>query len=400
MCGIVGAVGDIDGKIDKVFKDLLQMDVLRGPHSTGVVAVANNDDVSYVKSVGVPQDLFDRKSFDTLMRPMKKVLIGHNRWATMGKVNSTNAHPFQHGLITGVHNGTLKNQSLLPDYKDFEVDSDNIYHAISEVGIFDTVERLHGAYALVYFDEADKTINFVRNDERPLYVCNVKERNVLLFASEAWMLFGACMRNGLDAINIREIPVDLLHYIPVDEKGKAMDLTLHTEAVDPYVPPVKVKTIWERLQPLIGKTHLFFIDEIVGNVATLSYANDMELKATLYVDPADKMYLANAMNRRLKVEATANASQWSAPLSKSVLLLGGDSYYVIEEDTERANGFEGEKLTKFEFEQIGHDGCAWCSDVQTWEDRDDVVFISAKEVVCKGCQNTDEVKEFLGELVA
>src|SRR3546814_12623264 len=42
-----------------------------------------------------------------------KAFIGHNRAATLGKVNGLNAHPFRYDNIMGAHNGTLDTQSWL-----------------------------------------------------------------------------------------------------------------------------------------------------------------------------------------------------------------------------------------------------------------------------------------------
>ncbi len=39
MCGIVGAVGAIAFKETKMLKTLLQLDTIRGPHSTGMFGV-------------------------------------------------------------------------------------------------------------------------------------------------------------------------------------------------------------------------------------------------------------------------------------------------------------------------------------------------------------------------
>ncbi|MSE24831.1 hypothetical protein GKC32_10305, partial [Lactobacillus curvatus] len=81
---------------------------------------------------------------DEMMRASLCVLMGHNRWATKGKINERNAHPFEHDHIIGAHNGTLRNQHLLPNHLDFEVDSDNIFHAMSTIGVDATIAKTSG----------------------------------------------------------------------------------------------------------------------------------------------------------------------------------------------------------------------------------------------------------------
>src|SRR3546814_3133548 len=98
--------------------------------------------------------------------------VGHNRFATKGKVNDLNAHPFHYGNIVGAHNGTLEKSSWdALDKKlgeDTDVDSQAIIKSIATFGIEETVPLLQGAWALVWFDMEAQTLNFLRKDERPL----------------------------------------------------------------------------------------------------------------------------------------------------------------------------------------------------------------------------------------
>src|SRR3546814_8848521 len=65
--------------------------------------------------------------------------VGHNRFATKGKVNDLNAHPFHYGNIVGAHNGTLEKSSWdALDKKlgeDTDVDSQAIITSIATFGI-------------------------------------------------------------------------------------------------------------------------------------------------------------------------------------------------------------------------------------------------------------------------
>lgn len=170
---------------------MLFADTFRGEHSTGVMSYFSpykEDSFVKVAKKAVPGDQFIRAGmFDTVKEHRKstknavsgletvssiypKFMVGHNRYATAGAVNDKNAHPFSYEHITLVHNGSLVDQSLLPDHKLFEVDSENVCYSIAKLGIEETIKKLHGAFVLVWHDSKLNTLNFIRNSERPFYM--------------------------------------------------------------------------------------------------------------------------------------------------------------------------------------------------------------------------------------
>jgi predicted glutamine amidotransferase len=209
MCGIVGVAGKIGANEDKVFKNLLYMDELRGPHSTGVAAVAavSGTATHYKRAIGA-SDFLASKRGSAIIQQSNRVLIGHNRYKTAGSISHANAHPFEHGDVLGVHNGTLSKQSLLPDHTHFEVDSDNIFHALNEAeDVSEVSSKLEGAYALVWWDKRDKSLNFLRNPERTLYIAKKKNSETIFWASEKFMLMAAMDRNNIVWEEIQPLPV-------------------------------------------------------------------------------------------------------------------------------------------------------------------------------------------------
>lgn len=210
MCGHVGIAGFITAKEEKAFRDLLVFDSIRGEHSTGVASVQASD-TEVVKVLGDPFELFNSAKYTRMMTRIHRVLIGHNRFATQGAINKRNAHPFEVGDLIGAHNGTLTNKhSLFEAYK-YAVDSEAIYAHIHAKGLRDAVNVMQGAWALVWWNSIDETINFLRNKERPLFLARSKSmvQDTLFWASEKWMLEVALSRNGIEFEDIVILEEDM-----------------------------------------------------------------------------------------------------------------------------------------------------------------------------------------------
>lgn len=199
MCGLVGAAGgDFDYKLKDGIKDMLVLGSIRGPDSTGLASIdITRNEVNIIKAVGNPYDLFDQKKFDSVCTMYNKnVFIGHNRKATRGDITKSNAHPFWHGEIVGVHNGTLHTHRVPTAEEDFGTDSEGLISSISKVGIQKTIESVAGAWALVWWDNTEQTLNFLRNNERTLWYAFSEDMNKIFWASEWWMINNSMNRDG------------------------------------------------------------------------------------------------------------------------------------------------------------------------------------------------------------
>lgn len=236
MCGLVGMAGNIMSNEKKMFKDMLIFDQVRGMDSTGIALIKgtankNGKRFDVDKEVGPPSNLWDW-GYSSLFTPRGIVegwpyaIIGHNRAATTGKVNRENAHPFIIGDIVGVHNGSLRAYKELAGSDEYEVDSQAIFNDIDINGIEHTWKSFVGAAALVYWNDKDETLNFIRNDERPLVFAENEKKDVLYWASEAWMIQVAAMRSGVKLtrnekgdIVYRSLPTDILHTYKIKATG-------------------------------------------------------------------------------------------------------------------------------------------------------------------------------------
>jgi len=190
--------GDLDKDDRAMFRQMLIVDAIRGHHSTGVASATSKRETKVFKKALSPLDFMQMRQYDDVVNWDSQVLMGHNRYATVGKINHATAHPFEHGGLIGAHNGTLKGWQALPDSRDFTVDSECLIHNISKNGWKDTIPKVVGAYALTTYCEETHVLSMLRNKERPLYFALKKGAEAVYWASEAWMIRNMAARCGIE----------------------------------------------------------------------------------------------------------------------------------------------------------------------------------------------------------
>lgn len=240
MCGIVGVMtSDMTAyqrPHNNFFTQALFADTLRGFDSTGIALLDAKSfaPTVYKRALSAPDFLQLTKAKDLIgNNTVYNFMLGHNRAATRGRVEDNTAHPFQIGAITMVHNGTITNHRQLKDGNKFTVDSEAIANSIAAVGPEETIEKIDGAFALVWHDADDDTINIIRNKERPLWLGISEDEDSVYFCSEGSMLQWLAIRNGIKLKHIFQPTEGYLHKYSIAghkdwaTKPEVVELKLH-----------------------------------------------------------------------------------------------------------------------------------------------------------------------------
>ena len=203
MCGIIGVFSTANWGLHddefKTFYNLLVADSARGEDGTGVYWKDALDDKRWFfkqadpthKAIG-KQALYD-------MISDAKFVVGHNRAATLGSIDTEHTHPFNHGSVLGVHNGTVHGWDKLGLTDDALMDSDAIIKALGEAdpdpeAVDEVLKKIStGAYALVWHDDRVDELRIVRNSQRPMFI--VSTDRAVWFGSELRMVEWALYRN-------------------------------------------------------------------------------------------------------------------------------------------------------------------------------------------------------------
>lgn len=188
---------------------MLFVDQVRGSDATGSAIMTAKGATDWIKLAGSPGHYFSHPDVEKYFQRANSSFawIGHNRARTIGKNSNDNAHPFEHKNIIGVHNGTIRNKfEITKDGYKFDVDSDAFFNGVMINGLKETVKKTEGAFSIVYFDSEDQTINFARNDQRPMQFlkciekssnATIPDKEFIFFGSELGLLWWVCSRNGL-----------------------------------------------------------------------------------------------------------------------------------------------------------------------------------------------------------
>lgn len=294
MCGLISILAKTASGFytaDKdIFNQLLYADVLRGSDATGVFGVKRNGNLDMLKQAA-PAGWFlaskqYNQDFQSKIVSDYQFMVGHNRKATHGERKDVDAHPFYTEPICLVHNGMISNHKEL--CKESTVDSNAVCNAFAEGNFKEVLKGIEGAYAFIWYNIKDKTLYFIRNDKRPLYI--IETNNTYILASEKEMVVWICSRNNQAIKGIRSVePGTLYSFDLADRELKEEKLDLKpVSTVFPinqqnitYLPRRNVSHRKQSVYPSVDKRTLlltdnYFLDE------------DADIEST--INPGDQVF--------------------------------------------------------------------------------------------------------------
>jgi hypothetical protein len=246
MAGIM-STNMIDNEVE-IGRRLGILNHFRGEDAVGmfdyVPSLKDAEQIRYWKYDAHPLD-FIKKPFDrikaTRWKTNPKLFAIHCRAATQGKLSEKNAHPFAFKNIVGMHNGTITKE--FANRKKFETDSEALFYNIDKMGLRDALKELQGkdaAFALVWLNWYDGTLNFIRNYKRPLHVTSFMGGSTIAWSSEETHLklaIESVMKNSYP--QIKQFRVGVHYKIDID----ATTLQFQEEEIEEakevvvYTPP-------------------------------------------------------------------------------------------------------------------------------------------------------------------
>ena len=413
MCGLIGVVGDYGKEGRRVFQELLYVNTLRGFDSTGIFNATFLKERKFVKKAIPAPDFLGLKAVDSLISANSRVMVGHNRAATRGKINSCNAHPFEFENIMGVHNGTLTERWLLDDYRDFDVDSENLFYHLQRNGLQSTIDKCDGAYALVWHDLDDNTINLYRNDQRPLWHAYTEDRKAMYWASEGDMLVWILERNRVKYKEVIELPEETLLSIDIPKVGDVLQMEVTKVEPTPkpapvsYLPYKRVGDDSSKKDSTSSKTSSWegevddlsnsykegdTVDFVLDYMDTNSHEQEYVVGSTADVHRDEvRIYLQQnpaldrcVGNNKLYTGVISKVGFWDLTVSPHSV------YEVIT-----YKGYDNKVYPALEFKAMLNKGCSWCSNPYGLEAADSVLWISKDEYLCEHCREQDDVKQYI-----
>lgn len=234
MCGIVGGMSTTlnQGELSKI-KGLMIMSCFRGMYGSGSMVVSANKkhlNIATHKTELCAAELMCDEDFIKQISHSPKIVVTHARAPTKGDNSLANVHPHRSKHITGVHNGTM-HRIMDKTVGNDESDSAAVFAALAEHGVEQFVKESRGAYSLVWLDAKAGTLNFLRNDMRPMVFASIGWNgncSTMYFASELGQLKYVLSRDGVKLDDVKfESPKPWQHVVfPMDVRHNIQPLEL------------------------------------------------------------------------------------------------------------------------------------------------------------------------------
>lgn len=396
MCGIISFqtnLKTIPVGVEDIFAHMLWVDSIRGYDSTGMFFQETDGTVDHYKKPIPGWDFVQTREAKRVLSNLndRKFVVGHNRAATRGAVSAQNAHPFEFGPVTGVHNGTLTDFTRLSNFETgLQVDSQHLYKGIEMEGSAAIIPELNGAFALFWADTEDHSLHFVRNDRRPYCFAKLKDKDIMLGASEQTMLEWLIERSPLDVIDWVWEPEPMVEYIWDASSGGNMieqaDEVKHKE----YVPPRTTNAGTRSAAGYHGSTTAarsqnitFFLDSIVAN----KHVSNGVVRYTGYGENANGIeVVAYGLDKdQLKLDTWYTADCY--------FITNGTNkpYYTVINNTAKLHPAESEESQEV-INICSHCGSDFSDDEVVWVDLAPVCIGCAQQLNVEASQLDDQTE--------
>jgi len=433
MCGIVGYISPAKGGYISDHKDFLKhaivLDTIRGEDSTGVFYNdrGKRGKAGWLKQAIPGQEFVNTKAYDDLEKEAKDrwFCIGHNRAATVGGINTDSAHPFTEGPVTMVHNGTLRSTNNLPLpqrlLEGVEVDSHALCHNLAHVepeNAGEIIEKIDGAFALVWYDSRDSSLNICRNHERPFHMAQAADGTIYM-ASEAGLLRwmdtkhrlalrdivspspGTMMKFKQDSM-VPELSQHDLFFRYRNTSGYGANWSMGRRNNNNNVTTTSVLcgTEWRELTGamveslrdigLSATDRLAFtpiIDTAAGLPKRTVVGSVDTLGATAILHGVFKGVVEKCFDKRWMIRPIGikHSEEGEAIIVGRLLTTNAETDSEVYASMEGAVFYDinGASCTKSEWDMAVKDGCAWCTDVL--DKPEDTVWTNGNEPICQDC---------------
>lgn len=351
MCGLFGALSSTltNDEVSNV-QFLALLSSTRGIDSTGI-AVLGHSSKGKAPRLTVHKELGNSCSFlsskegkDAFDIGGKFAILGHTRWATIGAVNLHNAHPIEEDNIILCHNGSI-DHFVKDKRSETESDSRELAKRIGKGLVSALRSAGTGAYACTYADLDKRTINLVRNCQRPLCFMFDDNKSTLYWASEAWMLEALAFKKGhKNFCKPESLRIDAVWSFPFSSiQGKVTLLDLE---------PPKKKEEGEK-----------------GNIIPPHKALASPMLCCRFCKRLTKSCICS--DQKSKVSVPSIAAEFKGMTYK---------------------GYNGQRLAVAAVAPRLKQGCASCAQPAT--PRDTVQWFDANEFVCTRCAESDDVVKY------
>jgi len=380
MCGLVGIAGNLLFQDEFTMKRLLLFDFFRGEHSTGMAAIRTGGQAVIAKIDSNPINLFDMGQFKTALNgSASRAFIGHNRQATRGAVNTANAHPFQVDHIIGAHNGTLDYQSVkrLEDElgEKYAVDSLALIAGIAKLGVEKTIklctegkDSKEGAWAIVWYNQEEGSLNFLRNKHRPLFYAFEEGFKRMFWASEWWMI-----REAMDESTNK--------YKQYSEKKDGKNVGFFVFEPDVHYKFDLASLCAGSAKRPKPKSKKIKGREVVVQSAVVPFEHPMgfQIRDRGKAQQTNGTYMQTVGSPNSQKTSGSGSTQTSSTKIRSteprkcIQLIGVPAHPYAN------------IIQQMQFEQIAHNGCSWCSKTVKYGDLGITIFERDGRMLCKEC---------------